>query len=60
MCVLGVEGSEKKWGPPTHPPEENFWNSPYYTNLAVKRSTLFIMDMAGKFPVLLSLTGNIY
>ena len=23
MCVLGVEGSEKKW-----PPRDNFWNSP--------------------------------
>ena len=25
MCVLGVEGSEKKCGSP----EDNFWNSPY-------------------------------
>ena len=26
MRVLGVEGSQKKCGPP--PPEDNFWNSP--------------------------------
>ena len=25
MCVLGVEGSEKKCGLP----QDNFWNSPY-------------------------------
>ena len=25
MCVLGVEGSEKKKAPP---PEDKFWNSP--------------------------------
>ena len=29
MCVLGVEGSEKKCGPPS--PEDNFWNSPNVT-----------------------------
>ena len=27
MCVLGVEGSEKKYA--AHPPQVNFWNSPY-------------------------------
>ena len=26
MCVLGVEGSEKKNA--AHPPEDDFWNSP--------------------------------
>ena len=30
MCVLGVEGSEKKKSAP--PPEDNFWNSPYSKN----------------------------
>ena len=29
MCVLGVEESEKKCGPP---PQDNFWNSPYFAN----------------------------
>ena len=31
MCVLGVEGSEKK----CTPPKDNFWNSPYINDCVV-------------------------
>ena len=37
MCVLGVERSEKKCGPP---PQDNFWNSPYGQQLG--RGHLFM------------------
>ena len=30
LCVLGVEGSEKKCGPPP-PPQDKFWNSPKWS-----------------------------